>query len=389
MILALGFRPFYLAAAAFGALALAAWVAVWHGWPIVQSHLPGAAWHAHEMLFGFAGAVIVGFLLTAARNWTGLPTASGRALGGLVALWLAGRILNLVGPAALAAWVDASFLPVCAVVLAIPLVRSRNRRNVFVIPLLGALGLLNLLHHAAWLGWPLASFHPLPQSVALSVAVGLVGLLMTVIGGRVIPNFSANAVSGLQPRTWPVVERLTVAGMILLPVLDLSPSHWGLPEPLFLAVLWLTGMLQGLRWLGWQPWRTRHNVLLLMLPVAYAWIPAYLILRALLGGDGPVIPSLALHALVVGGMASLMLAMMTRSALGHTGRPLRAGTVEVLGFFGLQAAALLRVVGPLAAPGAHGLWITLSGSVATLALAIYAVGYWPILTRPRIDGKPG
>jgi uncharacterized protein involved in response to NO len=171
--------------------------------------------------------------------------------------------------------------------------------------------------------------------------------------------------------------------------MDLSPTHWGLPQPVFGSLLLAAAALQILRLLGWQPWRTRGNTLLLMLPLAYAWIPVYLLLRALLGSGGPVLPPLAVHALVIGGMASLMLAMMTRSALGHTGRPLRAGAVESISFFGMQAAALLRVAGPLAAPSAYATWIALSGTLAALALAVYAVGYWPVLTRPRIDGRSG
>lgn len=389
MILALGFRPFYLGAALFASLAVPAWVAAYHGWYVPGSHLPGSAWHAHEMLFGFAAAVMTGFLLTAARNWTGLPTASGAGLGALVALWCAGRVLNLAGPDVLAACIDAAFLPVVAVVLAVPLVRSRNYRNLFVVPLLGTLGALNLLHHGAFLGWSTGAFEPLPQSVAVSVAAGLIALLMTVIGGRVIPAFSANAVSGLRPKSWRSLEWLVQAGMLLIPVLDASPVRWGLPDPVMTGLLAFVGVAQAMRLLGWQPWRTRHNGLLLMLPLAYAWIPIYLLLRAALGAVGPGVPSLALHALLVGGMASLMLAMMTRSALGHTGRPLRAGSIESVSFFAMQAAAVLRVAGPLAMPGAYGVWITLSGVAATLAFATYAAGYWPVLTRPRVDGRAG
>lgn len=388
MLLAIGFRPFYLAAAIFGALAIAVWAAAYAGGVVVQSHLPGAAWHAHEMLFGFAAAVIVGFLLTAARNWTGLPTASGTLLGALVALWLAGRALNLTGPAGMAVWVDAAFLLASALVLARPLLRARNRRNLFVVPLLLALAALNLLHHAGWLGWPHTPFQPLPQVVAVSAAAGLIALLMTVIGGRVIPSFSANAVKGLRPRVGPTVEWLTVGAMVAIVFVDLSPPRWGLAPEASRGLLFAAGALQTIRLLGWQPWRTRGNLLLAMLPLAYAWIPVYLFLRSGLGA-GAGIPSAALHALLVGAMASLMLAMMTRSALGHTGRPLRAGLVESCCFFAMQGAAVARVLGPLTLPNLQTVWIVLSGGAATLAFAVFAIGYWPILTRPRVDGRPG
>jgi uncharacterized protein involved in response to NO len=386
-VLALGFRPFYLLAAAFGACALPLWVAAWRGSLRIESHLGAYAWHAHEMLFGFGGAVIAGFLLTAARGWTGRPTASGGGLGALVLLWLAGRVLNLTGPAGVAALIDAAFLPACAVVLAVPLGRSRNYRNLFIVPVLMALGLVNLLHHAALLGWSPAGWYGF--STATNAAAGLIALLMTVIGGRVIPSFSANAVPGLRPRTSPALDWFVIGLMGMLPVIDLFAARMALPAGLNVSLFMIAGVAQIVRLGGWKPWRTLRIGLLLMLPLAYAWLPVYLFLRALAYSGGILLVPTALHALLVGGMASLMLAMMTRSALGHTGRPLRAGRVEAIAFWSMQAAALVRVAGPTLAPAANELWIPFSGGLATLALATFAIGYWPILTRPRIDGRPG
>jgi len=388
MLFALGFRPFYLTAALFAAAALAAWLAAYHGVWLPRTPLPPLAWHAHEMLFGFAAAVMAGFLLTATRNWTGRPTASGTPLAILVLLWLVARALNLTGPGQLAAWVDALFLPVCALVIAAPLWRAQNRRNYFVVPLLIALGAANFLHHSAYLaGWPGPDRIPL-QSVAVNVAAGLIALLMTVIGGRVIPAFSANAIAELRPRVWTWVEHSTIGLMLLIPVLDLAAGWWSIPTGAFAQLLVVAATLQLVRLVGWQPWRTRSNALLAMLPLAYAWIPLYLLLRAA-APDSAIVSSTALHALLVGAMAGLMLAMMTRSALGHTGRSLRAGRVELTCFTAIQAAALVRVGGPLLAPGAHDLWVTLSGGLAVVAFAVFAIGYWPILTQPRVDGRPG
>jgi uncharacterized protein involved in response to NO len=386
-VLALGFRPFYLLAAAFGACALPLWIAAWRGSVRIDSHLGAYAWHAHEMLFGFGGAVIAGFLLTAARNWTGRPTASGGGLGALVLLWLAARVLNLTGPSAPAALLDAAFLPACAVVLAVPLVRSRNTRNFFVVPILVALGLVNLLHHAALLGWSPAGWYA--YGTATHAGAGLIALLMTVIGGRVIPSFSANAIPGLRPRVSPALDWFVIGLMALLPIIDLVSGWFTLPAGLNSALFTIAGVAQVVRLAGWKPWRTLRNGLLFMLPLAYAWLPVYLVLRGLAFSGGILLLPTALHALLVGGMAGLMLAMMTRSALGHTGRPLRAGRVETLAFWSMQAAALVRVAGPMLVPFGRELWIPLAGGLAALALAIFAIGYWPILTRPRIDGRPG
>ena len=150
--LSIGFRPFYFLAAAFAALAVPLWFAAHGGWLPLTPALPAFLWHAHEMVFGFAPAVIVGFLLTAVRNWTGRPTPSGAALAALALLWLAGRVAMLTGPGTAAALIDVAFLPVAAVVLAVPLARSRNARNAFVVPLILLLGGLAALHHARLLG---------------------------------------------------------------------------------------------------------------------------------------------------------------------------------------------------------------------------------------------
>ena len=310
-------------------------------------------------------------------------------LAGLFALWLMGRILNLTGPWPIAAWVDSSFLPALALTLAVPLIRAGNHRNLFVVPLLLALGAANLLHHSVYLGWlGWLQMPSLPPSVAINTAVGLIALLMTIIGGRVIPAFSANAIQGLQAQRWLSIEVLAFGSMVAIILHDLTPWFWGLPPRLFAGLLLLAALAQIIRLCGWQPWRTRANGLLLMLPVAYAWLPAYLLLRAALGDSPTVIPPVALHALVLGGMTGLMVAMMTRSALGHTGRPLVAGTAELLIFWGIQLGALVRVLSPTLA-GPYTVWIAVAGLAVTLAFAIMAVRYWPILTRPRVDGRPG
>ena len=392
--LSIGFRPFYLGAAIFACLAVPLWmVAVLGASDGIALSDGGSAllrfdlnWHRHEMLFGFAPAVIAGFLLTAARNWTGLPTPAGGRLAALFGLWIAGRIAMLWPAAgsqpqiAVAALVDLSFLPVLATGLAIVLWRSRNYRNGFVILILLGLGIANTAFHLDRLGW----MSTMPGHQAITLAFDLIAVLMIVIGGRVTPAFSANAIAGLRPRRWPLLEVLAIGAPVailltdaFLPAID---SGWSRE---YRWLLWLTGAVHIVRLAGWQPWRALSNPLLLALPLAYAWIPAYFLLRAWLGGEPGLLPPVATHALAVGAMASLMLAMMTRSALGHTGRALRARPVELVCFGAIHFAALARVAGPLAMPEAYRLWLMLAAMGWTLAFATFAIAYWPILTRPR------
>ncbi|MEZ5551060.1 MAG: NnrS family protein [Pseudomonadales bacterium] len=386
-----GFRPFYLGAAAFACLAVPLWLVIALGLSPAGGK-PGAAidlnWHIHEMLFGFAPAVIAGFLLTAVRAWTGRPTPSGTALALLFGLWAAARIALLVpvpnesNAALFIALLDASFLPALALSIAIPLWQSRNYRNAFVLVILALLTVANLVFHARRLGIdnPLHALNP------ITVGLDVVGLLMIVIGGRVIPAFSANAVAGLQPRRWLLLEVLAIGAAVLITLIDLmAPFADSGPSHLYTGLLWLAGVTQSLRLLAWQPWRTHQNLLLLALPLAYAWIPVHFLLRAALGGAPGQLPMLSVHALVVGAMAALMLAMMTRSALGHTGRALRAGVAEGICFAAIHCAAVFRVAGPLLAPQGYQLWITLAGIGWTVAFASFVIAYAPMLMRPRID----
>jgi uncharacterized protein involved in response to NO len=357
------------------------WYGVYAGWLALDPVLPVYAWHGHEMVFGFAPAVIVGFLLTAVRNWTGLPTPSGAALAGLFAIWAAARVLLLSGPSALAVAVDLAFLPLAALSLAIPLWRSGNWRNAFVVPLLLSIGALSLAHHGAYGGW----MDPFWASRAPIVALDLVALLMAVIGGRVIPVFSANAVPGLVPHRWRFVEAAALGLLGCIIVIDATGLARHMPMDLLRGLFLTAAMVHLLRLAGWQPWATRHNPLLLAMPLAYLWLPVHLLLRGMLDSADGQMAALAVHAISVGAMAGLMLAMMTRSALGHTGRPLTAGPAELVMFAAIHLAASARVAGPLVWPGAYLGWIGLSTLLWVVAFAAFAGRYTPILMRPRVD----
>lgn len=376
-LFALGFRPFYLLAAAFAAIAIPAWVLTFSGaW--VPS-MPGVLWHAHEMLFGFATAVIVGFLFTAGRNWTGLPTPTGWGLAALSLLWLAGRFAILVSGEALAAFIDSLFLPAAALALAWVLVKAESRRNYFIVGLLAALALVNLSFHLARLG--VIGIEPLRP---LWCALALITVLETTMGGRVIPMFTASALRGVRQWQHP---RLNQAAIVATAV---SLLFWAMGGDGLVGATFamLAALLQTLRCAGWNPWATRKTPLLWVLHLAHGWIPVGLLLIGL-SQLGWVSRSAAVHALAVGAMGGLIMGMITRTALGHTGRMLIAGTAETVSYALISCAALVRVGSVLWLPQYTANANMLAAALWSAAFALYFVRYLPWLIRARPDGRPG
>ena len=362
-IFALGFRPFYLLAGAYAALGVPLWALQYLGW------LPGAdpLWHAHEMLFGYAFAVIAGFLLTAVRAWTGMPTPTGAALAAIAALWLGARVLALFS-LPVAAAVDAVFALAVAWGIGRPLIASRNR-NWFFIVLVLALGAASI------------AFQALPR-VALAIGLDLVLLVMVIMGGRVIPGFTNNAVPGAGARRVAALETACVASILLLLAIDFLDSNISA-----LVALAAAG-LHSARLALWAPLKTRANPILWILHLSYAWIVVHLALRGC-AGFGLAPTALAIHALTVGAVGGLTLGMMTRTARGHTARPLKAGRAEVTAYVLVQFAAAIRVFLPLLLPSAYMAAVMLSATLWSAAFIVFVIAYYPILSRPRLDGQPG
>lgn len=380
-ILQLGFRPFYLGGALFGSLAIACWLGALHGYPLAgRSHaLNGMLWHAHEMIFGFVAAIVTGFLLTAVRAWTSLETPRNASLAALWLLWAAARVLVWSGPEPIAAVVDCAFLPLVAVMLLRVLITARNRHNIFLPAALGLLGLLNALFH--WWAWQGHSDLALRAAYA---ALGLLVMFMTVIAGRVVPMFTMNTVVGLSVKRWKLVETLAVPLVILTFLADASDA----PPWLIAACACAAAIIHGIRLAGWRSWRVGARPILWILHVAYAWIPIGFAMLAL-AAIGVVPHTLALHALGVGALSCAIIGMITRTALGHTGRPLLAGRTEIASYGLVIAAGLLRVFGPWLGAGAAQAWISAAGLCWGAALVLYLIKYAPYLARPRVDGKPG
>lgn len=380
-ILRLGFRPFFLLGAVLAALAIPLWLAALQGWTLPAPVGGWLAWHRHELVFGFAGAIIAGFLLTAVQTWTGRPSLSGRPLALLVGLWLLGRLSWWLPSAWPLLLFNLAFLLAVAGVMARLLWAVRQRRNypiVLVLALLAAVDLLNLLgvllQHDAW------------QRQGSQAAIWLVAAMMTLIGGRVIPFFTQRGLGRLEMvQPWAWLDMALLVGTLLLALLTgaglLLQPHWG-GAVLLLAL----GLGHGIRLQRWFDRGLLRVPLLWSLHLAYAWM----VLACLglgLWHAGVALPfSQALHALTVGAMAGLILAMLARVSLGHTGRPLELPRGFAVAFVLLNLAALLRVLG-VSFAYQPALW--LAALAWGLAFAQFLYCYGPMLCRTRADGHPG
>ena len=383
-LLALGFRPFYSLAAIFAIAAVLFWLLSFVGVLQVGGYLQGIFWHSHEMVFGFAIAVMAGFLLTAVRNWTGLPTPTGLTLAALAAVWLAGRVLIVAGPPILAAIVDIAFVPLLAVAIAVPIIRSRNQRNYKIVALLVLFAVANIIYH-------LASMGPLPSWLAYTTvitAIDLITILFAIVAGRVIPAFTKNAIPESQPRHVTWLEFLSFGSLVLIVVARVSSDWVSIPLLVPTAVILIAAASHALRLALWQPQLTLGKPLLWMMPVAYSWLPVALFLRAL-AGYSVVSQGVWIHALTTGAISGLMMAMMMRSSLGHTGRPLVANGLDMTAFLLLQLAAIIRVAAGVFPTGLYQPVVVISGVLWILAFSVFLLRYLPMLIQPRIDGRPG
>jgi len=374
-LLCLGFRPLFLVMAVYALTGPALWVAGWTGL------LPGAVtgvipwWHGHDMLMGLAGAAIGGFLLTAVPNWTATPPVQGNALLWLVLFWVAGRVLPLSGWPALVA--DGAYWVLLWGLVAVPVLGTANRRNYKVLVLLAVLALADGAVHLG----AIASVDWLRQAVWLQL--WLVILLINLIGGRIVPAFTGNWLqrqsdTPLPPRELPgTFSRGDLAGGVVLAVFAAGVVT---QQPAWLTVPAgaLAALLQLIRLYRWKPWKTLRDPLVWMLHLSWAWIPAGTLLWTLAELDRVPV-SAAVHALGIGAVASMILSVASRAALGHTGRPLHSHPLLTAAIVLLALSAASRIVASLGADPAW-LWVSLAGWV--LAFGGWLVRYGPILVGP-------
>lgn len=360
-----GFRPFFLAASGFAALHLVGWIAFLTG----SGHSPQGwspfIWHGHEMVFGFAAALIAGFLLTAVGNWTGRTVAGPWLIAGLVALWLVPRI-GLVWPILpmpVVTLLAVAFFPALTLVVAAPIISTENRRNYQVVAVLVALSLAGVAVHL----WPSIGF--------LRAAVDIVTVLLVIIGARVIPFFTARALPAAGVDDAPMPHRSASVIAVIAALL----AGWVAPGaawPGWLAVG--AAVLLVARMAYWKPWCTLRVPLLWILHIGYLWIAIALALRAT-----PLPAGATLHALTMGALGSLAIGMMTRVALGHSGRKLHADGWMVTAFVLVTTAVVPRIVYPLLPFNAGRLALFVAAALWVTGFLVYFVRFVPVMVTRR------
>ena len=381
-----GFRPFFLLAGLFAAIVIPSWMYLYSGHAQMTGPLPAMYWHAHEMLYGFIVAAITGFLLTAVPSWTGERGFAGLPLGLAVAAWVAGRFA-MASVSSIPFWLVATgellLLPVLACLLAPPLLRSRNR-NLAMLAVITVLWLIDV----AFL-WGLARGDVTLMGRAMVLAIDVVLILVTIIGGRIVPSFTANALrrrgETVEIRSNAWVERLAIGATIANAVVDLASA----------GAAWVAGIAaiaaiaHALRLSGWRSFKARGESILWILHVGYAWLPVGFALKASFLVGHFSWAAKWQHALTVGVFGTMILAVMTRVALGHTGRPLAVSRVTTAGYLLLTAGVLLRVFGGSVLPAYYLPLLLATAALWVAAFVLFLIVYTPILIGPRADGKPG
>jgi uncharacterized protein involved in response to NO len=363
LLLAAGHRPFFLLAALYATAGIAFWLAALNGYV----GLP-PSWHGHEMIFGFGTASLSGFMMAAVPKWTNSKATQGTPLAILVALWLLGRGAVLSDNLA---WLDLLHLPFLAFLVGRMIFGAGNKRNYIVPVMLLVLALINALYHFG------------DSSLALRAAAILMTGFIALIGGRVVPAFTQNALRMATSKpvncTTPAwTERLVLPLIFLVTGLELL---W--PEtPYSGTAALVTAAVLLVRMSGWQTGMTFSIPLVWILHAGFFWLPLGFALKGL--GDLGVLDdtTAAMHAMTAGAVGVMVLAMGSRAALGHSGRPLHATPMTVVTYVLILAAVILRVFIPLdwAIPAAGVLW--------TIGWGMFSIVYWPVLAKPRIDGLP-
>ena len=377
-VLSVGFRPFFLLAAAWAVVAVPLWLLLFGGGAALPTAFDPVLWHGHEMLFGFVQAAVAGFLLTAIPNWTGRLPLQGWRLALLALLFVAGRLAVTCSQelGAVAAVIDVAFPAVLFVAVAREIVAGRNWRNAPVLAAIALFGTANGLTHLDALG--LAATGPLGLRLGVATIIAMIGL----VGGRIIPSFTRNWLVKRESAALPVPFGRVDVAVMATTVAALAAWVFASGSAAVGPLLAIAAVLNFVRLARWQGHRTGAEPLVWVLHLGYLWVPVGIALLAAAALTGAIPESSGLHALTSGAMATMVLAISTRATLGHTGRTLHAGPATMLIYVLATVAAVVRV-------GA-GFWtehylsaLTVAGFAWTGAFGLFLLVYGAMLLTPR------
>jgi len=373
------FRPFFIAAGIWATLAVPFWLLNYFGIMIVIDNFNILLWHQHEILYGFVAAAIAGFILTAIPNWTGRLPIKNKPLAILVFLWILGRVgfltTAIIGTIT-TSLMDLPFLIVLVLVIMREIVSGKNWRNLPVIILISFFTLGNILVHL--------QIHEIIDSAELGIRLStfVLSILLALIGGRIVPSFTRNWLAQNKankfPRPFGNFDKISLISLVVFVFAQVIIPHHQATSLLAL----LAGLLHGIRFIRWKVWMTLTEPLIWILHVGYMWLCVALVLIGFSGLTDFVPYTSSYHALTVGAFSTMILAVMTRASLGHTGRTIKAtlGTTTI--FIFITIAAILRVYEPFINESGS-LILSLSGIFWTLSFALFIFIYFPILTQPR------
>ncbi|UZE96066.1 NnrS family protein [Alkalimarinus alittae] len=385
-ILRLAFRPLFLGGTLFSLIAISWWAYFWASPFDWQPYGGPIWWHGHEMLFGFGAAIVVGFLLTAVQSWTGVPGVKGNKLAVLASAWLLGRLLVAFG-AGLPGWVvavgDLSFLFLSALAMAYPVIKVKQWRNLMFVPILLVLMMLNAVSHwGTLIGDALVALHSLHGATLLTA------LVITIVGGRVIPFFTSSASGYTRLPNIGWLDGLSIGSIIALVIVAFI-GFSVVPAPLLAVLSLVAAVSNGWRFLRWGIAHTLNIPLLWSLHFSYLFIPVGMVALFLFSMGWLTNISIALHCFTVGAMGGMILAMISRVTLGHTGRKLQPPKLMTLGYILILIAAAVRVLLPALLPSFTNWGIVGAAALWVAAYSIYLFYYAPMLVSARVDGRPG
>lgn len=378
-LFARGFRPFFILAALYSVINLLIWGGFYAGTITPPDIFLGPVlWHSHEMIYGFAIAVISGFLLTAVANWTGGAPARQIHLAGLCAIWLAGRIVmnfDIGLPHYIIFIIEGAFIPALAISLAIPLLKSWNKRNFVFLVLLSILFACDII------------FLLTEASTPLYIAVMVIVAMMSLVGGRIIPAFTVAAIRRRGDDAYQTPQnKLDILALLSLALIILALIFIGQDGIILAGVSLASASIHILRIRHYHTIKILNDSMVWILHAGYIWIIIGLLLIGV-SALGFLPFSTALHALTAGAIGSMTLGMMCRVSLGHTGRALASNTITIIMFYSMQLAAILRVFGLMIFPEYTTELMIISASLWSICFGLYVITYTPMLIHSRPDGR--